>query len=142
MVESYSPKYGFVVSRKKYLQMIRPMMMRPFIENTKNAPETVYTGHVTGTTLYGVYVELNECITGMVHKTLASDELREAMRNNTINPDTEISVYVHKIEGNRLILSDVAPSEREAVIARREAEDEAEKNNHLAQKAAQQAEKQ
>ena len=37
-----------------------------------------------------------------------------------------------------LILSDVAPKERKAVIARREAEDNAEKSEHLAQKRSQQ----
>lgn len=136
MVESFTPKYGFVVSRKKYLQKIRPMMLKPFIDNMEDAPDTVYTGYITGATQYGVYVELNECVTGMVHKTLASDELRQAMREGKIEAGTQIQVYGHRIDGTRLILSDVAPKEREAVIARREAEDEAEKSAHLAAKAA------
>ncbi len=27
-----------------------------------------YTGHVTGTTPFGIFVEFNECLTGMIHK--------------------------------------------------------------------------
>jgi hypothetical protein len=45
------------------------------------------------------------------------------MKNNSIEPGTEIQVHVHKIEGNRVILSDVPSEERDAVIARREAEE-------------------
>ena len=73
--------------------------------------------------------KLDEYITGMMHKSLVSDNTREAMRNRTIKPGDEYTVYIHKIENNRVILSDVPSSERDAVIARREAEDELEKVN-------------
>lgn len=136
MIESYTENNGFVVSRKKYIQKLRPIKLRAYEDRLDDAPNTVYTGVVTGATQYGVYVELDEFITGMVHKTLASDELRDAMRKGEVAPGTVLQVYGHKIENNRLILSDVAPELREEVIAKREAEDEAEKSAHLAQKAA------
>lgn len=136
MVESFTEQNGFVVSRKKYIQKLRPIKLRNYEDRLEDAPNTVYTGTVTGATLYGVYVELDEFITGMVHKTLASDELREAMRKGEVTPGTVLQVYGHKIENNRLILSDVAPEFRAEVIAKREAEDEAEKSAHLVQKAA------
>ena len=143
MIESWNPKYGFVVSRKKFINKVAPFKMQPIEETLKKAPETVYKGKITGANQFGVYVELDEFITGMIHKTLASDTLRDAMRKNAaeggvIVPGTEIEVYAHKIENGRLILSDVAPKERKAVIARREAEDNAEKSEHLAQKRSQQ----
>ena len=143
MIESWNPKYGFVVSRKKFINKVAPFKMQPIEETLKKAPETVYKGKITGANQFGVYVELDEFITGMIHKTLASDTLRDAMRKNAaeggvIVPGTEVEVYVHKIENGRLILSDVAPKERKAVIARREAEDNAEKSEHLAQKRSQQ----
>ena len=61
----------------------------------------------------------------MLHQTLVKDETREAMRNNEIAAGSNAQVYVHKIEKNRVILSDVPSDEREAVIARREAEETA-----------------
>ena len=63
----------------------------------------------------------------MLHKSLVSDTTREAMRQNSIKPGTEFNVYIHKIENNRVILSDVPSDERDAVIAKRELEDEQEK---------------
>lgn len=129
MVESWDPTYGFVVSRKKYLKTILPIKINNVIDELKDNQDKVFTGHVTGTTPFGVFVELDEYLTGMLHKTLVKDETREAMRNNSITAGTEINVYIHKIEGNRIILSDVPSAERDAVIARREAEEESEKKS-------------
>lgn len=140
MVESWNPKYGFVVSRKKYLNKIRPLKIKTFEETLKNAPDTVFTGKITGSNQYGVFVELNEFITGMVHKSLASDELRQKMRDDALNPGTvivpgtDIQVYLHKIENGRVILSDVNPKDRPTVMEKREKEDNAEKSEHIAQK--------
>lgn len=134
MVESWSPKYGFVVSRKKYLNKIRPIKLKPIEDTLKSAPDTVYTGKVTGSNQFGVFVELNEFVTGMLHKTLVSDSLRQAMRDGTVESGSDITVYVHKIENGRVILSDVNTAERPAIIAKREAEDNAEKSEHIAQK--------
>ena len=47
------------------------------------------------------------------------------MRNNEIVAGSNVQVYVHKIEKKRVILSDVPSDERDAVIARREAEEAA-----------------
>lgn len=129
MVESWDPNYGFVVSRKKYLRRMLPTKINALHEILEKDKDTVFTGHVTGTTPFGVFVELDEFITGMLHKTLVRDETREAMRENTILPGTEVKVYVHKIEGTRVILSDVPSAERDIVIARREAEEMIEKNS-------------
>ena len=134
MVESWNPKYGFVVSRKKYLNKIRPIKLKPIEDTLKSAHDTVYTGKITGSNQFGVFVELNEFVTGMLHKTLVSDSLRQAMRDGTVEAGSDITVYVHKIENGRVILSDVNTAERPAIIAKREAEDNAEKSEHIAQK--------
>ena len=144
MVESWTPKYGFVVSRKKYLNRMRPFKIQPIREALKTNPDKIYTGVVTGATQFGVFVELDEFITGMLHKTLVSDETREKMRTGEIQPGTEVQVYVHRIdtikrgdeETERVILSDVPTAERDAVIEKRTAEDNQEKSAHLAEKAA------
>lgn len=128
MVESWDPNYGFVVSRKKYLRTVLPTKINELLAKLDQNKDTLFTGHVTGTTPFGVFVELDEYITGMLHKTLVRDETRDAMRDNTILPGTEVKVYVHKVEGTRVILSDVPSAERDVVIARREAEEIMEKN--------------
>ena len=146
MVESYDPNFGFVVSRKKYLKRMLPIKIQELEDVLANNKDTVFTGHVTGTSPFGVFVEIDEFITGMLHKTLVQDETREAMRNNSIAAGTEVQVYVHKIEKSkarengklvdryRVILSDVPSEERDAVIARREAEEAAEKAEYENQK--------
>lgn len=134
MIESYSERYGFVVSRKKYINKVRHRMVEPIRKELEKNPDKIYRGKITGATQYGVFVELNEYVNGMLHKTLVSDSLREAMRNGQIQSGTEIDVYVHKVENGKVILSDVPLAERDAVIARREAEDSQEKSEHIAQK--------
>lgn len=138
MVESYDKKLGFVVSRKKFLQTIAPTYTNQVAEMVKANPDVIFGGKVTGTTPFGVFIELEGfggCLTGMVHKSLMSDQLREDLRQNKIAPDTVMNIYVHKItrEGKnlRLIFTDVPTAEREAVIARREAEDAAEKAEYV-----------
>ena len=134
MVESWDPSYGFVVSRKKFLRTMLPSKINEMHNKLLDNVDTVFTGHVTGTTPFGVFVELDEFITGMLHKTLVKDETREAMRNNEIVPGTEVNVYVHKIDGTRVILSDVPSAERDVIIAKREAEEEQEKAEALSAK--------
>lgn len=136
MVESWDPSYGFVVSRKKFLRTMLPSKINELNNKLHDNIDTVFTGHVTGTTPFGVFVELDEFITGMLHKTLVKDETRDAMRNNEIIAGTEVKVYVHKIEGTRVILSDVPSTEREPIIARREAEEEREKAEAISAKMA------
>lgn len=135
MVESFDKKLGFVVSRKKYLRKITPKYMATLNDQLATDPNMSFSVKVTGTTPFGVFCEMNEVLTGMVHKTLMSDELREALRKNEIKPDTTINVFVHKIEKGRIILSDVPSSEREAIIAKREAEDAQEKADYTSAKA-------
>ena len=123
MIDSWDPNIKFVVSRKKFIRTMLPVKIQKLKEQLKENKDMVFTGHVTGHTEFGIFVELDDFITGMLHKTLVRDETREQMKNNSIEPGTEIQVYVHKIEGNRVILSDVPSEERDAVIARREAEE-------------------
>lgn len=133
MVESWNPRYGFVVSRKKFLNKVRPFKVRPIQDELKKNPDKLYIGRVTGATNFGIFIELDEYITGMLHKTLASDEMRQKIRDyETVEAGSEMQVYVHAVEfdydGNpRVIFSDVPSAERNAVIAKREAEEEKEK---------------
>jgi len=134
MVESYDEKLGFVVSRKKYLHTITPMYMKQLADKFAEDKDTVFEGTITGTTPFGIFIELKNfggCVTGMIHKSLMSDNLRDALRQNNVEANTDIQVYVHKIENGRAIFTDVHSSEREVVIAKREAEDAKEKSTYV-----------
>lgn len=138
MVESYDPKYGFIVSRKKYLHTIIPIYLKKLEAQLKENVDMPLEVTVTGTTPFGIFCEINEVLTGMIHKTLMSDELRERLRQNKVNAQEKLTVYVHRIErqGNssRIILSDVISKDRDAVVERREAEDLQEKTDYVTAK--------
>lgn len=97
MIESYSESEGtYIVSRKKYLQSLIP----------ERASELEYgdihNGHVTGTTPFGVFIEFDDCLTGMIHKA----NLREDWQNriDEIKPGFEIEFYIKEVikeKGNR-----------------------------------------
>lgn len=126
MVEAYDPNLGFVVSRKKYLRTLLPNELDKLQAQFDENPELQVTGRVTGTTKFGVFIEINEFITGMLHKTLVDDEVRQMIRDNAIEDGSMFTAYLHKIDGTRVILSNVPLAERDAVIAKREAEEEEE----------------
>ena len=138
MVESYDSKFGFIVSRKKYLRTIVPIYLKNLEAQLKENKDTMLEVTVTGTTPFGIFCEINEALTGMIHKTLMSDELRERLRQNQVAAEEKLVIYVHKIEregkSSRIILSDVASADREAVIAKREAEDLQEKSEYVTAK--------
>jgi predicted RNA-binding protein with RPS1 domain len=130
MVESYNPVYKtFVVSRVKYLEFSKPAILNQLIEKLNENPNMSVEATITNATDFGVFVVVDEYITGMLHKTLVSDDLRQMMRDGKVPVGEKLDVYFHRIEteDNRIIFSDVALEDRDVIIARREAEDEAEK---------------
>jgi ribosomal protein S1 len=90
MIESYAEQEGtYIVSRRKYLQSLIPDAIKELDY------ESPYTGVVTGTTKFGVFVEFNECLTGMIHKANINPEWSE--RISEIKPGFEIDFYVKEI---------------------------------------------
>lgn len=93
MIESYADREGtYIVSRRKYLQSLIPEAVK---ELSYDMP---YTGMVTGTAPFGVFVEFNECLTGMIHKANIHPEWQE--RISEIKPGFEIEFYVKEIIKN------------------------------------------
>ena len=101
MIESFSREEGtYIVSRRKYLQSLIPKAIKDLKINT------VYTGNVTGTTDFGVFVEFNECLTGMIHKTNIDPEWADKIKQ--IMPGYEIQFYVKEIiKGDKIILTQI-----------------------------------
>jgi len=105
MLESLQQEKGvYVVSRKKYLNSLIPIAIKQLKKTKLENPETVYSGYVTGTKDFGVFVEFNECLTGMIHKVNIDLEWQDRLMD--IKPGTPIEFYVRDIlKGDKVILS-------------------------------------
>lgn len=100
MIESYSDQEGtYIVSRRKYLKTLIPQA----IDELKLS--TIYNGHVTGTTPFGVFVEFNDCLTGMIHKANINEDWRDKISD--IIPGMEIDFYVKEIIKDKIILTQI-----------------------------------
>lgn len=98
---SFSADKGtIVVSHRKYLQAMIPVA----IEQLNAAPaETEYTGTVTGTAKFGVFVEFNNCLTGMIHVNDLNQELSKRLVAGQIQPGEEITFKVKEIISEKKI---------------------------------------
>lgn len=101
MLESLQQEKGvYVVSRKKFLQSLIPDEVKKLKKGEK------YEGVVTGTKDFGVFVEFNKCLTGMIYKVNVLPEYQSQL--GKIPAGTAIEFYVRDIlKGNKLILTQV-----------------------------------
>jgi ribosomal protein S1 len=100
MIESYSGDEGtYIVSRRRFLQRLIPSAIKELQSGE------VYNGHVTGTTPFGVFVEFNECLTGMIHKANVDPEWQEKL--TTIKPGFEIQFYIKEVIKDKIILTQI-----------------------------------
>lgn len=100
MIESYSYEEGtYIVSRRKYLQSLIPDAIKS-LESGK-----IYLGNVTGTTEFGVFVEFNDCLTGMIHKSNMHPDWTN--RISQITPGLSIEFYIKEIIKDKIILTQI-----------------------------------
>ena len=103
MLETLQQDKGvYVVSRKKYLNSLIPEK----IKEIKSAPhDKVYRGHVTGTREFGIFVQFEDCLTGMIHRANIAEEHQH--RIDTIKPGSIIDFYIKDIikGGQQIILT-------------------------------------
>ena len=100
MIESYSKEEGtYIVSRRKYLKTLIPEAL----DNLRN--NEIYTGRVTGTTPFGIFVEFNECLTGMIHKANVDVSWQDKLSD--IKPGFEIEFYVKELIKDKIILTQI-----------------------------------
>ena len=107
-LETLQQERGFyVVSRKKFLDA---HMFEDELHKLKRGK--LYVGHVTGTTPFGVFVQFNGCLTGMIHKANAGEPLKALIKEDgriDVKPGTGIEFYVKDIakKGRQIILTQV-----------------------------------
>ena len=109
MIESYDRNKGtYIVNRKRFLEtLIKGKIKELEVGQTGNP----YTGRVTGTTDYGVFVEFNGGLTGLIHAAnIATESLNAIGISNVkeIPEGTEIVFYIKDIlKNNRIILTQI-----------------------------------
>jgi len=90
-----------VVSHREYLKTLIPTK----VKERRAKLDEQFTGRVTGTTKFGVFVEFDDCLTGMIPK----EELVEsasAYFERSIKPGDEISCWVKDfINDNKITLT-------------------------------------
>jgi ribosomal protein S1 len=108
MVEDYLKDAGtFVFSHKKYLSHIIPAKIAEL------SLEEKYTGTVTGSAKFGIFVEFNEIFTGLIHTSKMTPDMRESFKNDPPTPGSEISFWIKEITADKkIILTDEDPSIR------------------------------
>jgi ribosomal protein S1 len=100
MIESYSENEGtYIVSRRRYLQTLIPEAIKNIDFNK------MYTGYVTGTTPFGIFVEFDKCLTGMIHKANITPEWAD--RISDIKPGFKIDFYIKEVIKNKIILTQI-----------------------------------
>lgn len=91
---SYSPEKGTViVSHRKYLQALIPNAIEALRNNIGETKE----GTVTGSTKYGVFVEFDNCLTGMIHSNDLNPEMAKKHKAREINPGDAIEFKIKEI---------------------------------------------
>jgi len=107
MLETLQQEKGvYVVSRKKYLQSLIPLEIEKIKADRLVDAEKVYTGTVTGTKDFGVFIEFNDCLTGMIHKVNLNPAFQDKITE--IESGTVIDFYVRDVlKGDKIILTQI-----------------------------------
>lgn len=98
---SFSEKRGtIVVSHREYLKAMIPSKIEALKENLGQE----LTGKVTGSAKYGVFVEFDECLTGMIHVNDLTPELLKAHRAREIKPGDDINFKIKEVVSDTKII--------------------------------------
>lgn len=98
---SFSEKRGtIVVSHREYLKAMIPSKIEALKENLGQD----LTGKVTGSAKYGVFVEFDECLTGMIHVNDLTPEILKAHRAREVRPGDDINFKIKEVVSNTKII--------------------------------------
>ena len=150
MIMRFIEGTGFIVSRKMYLAKVTPNKIKELKAEWKEHPERIYRATVTGTQDFGVFLEINEYYTGLLHKMYVTEETASRIEltyswNKSLQPDPSLppiepdpeevpagvikpgdwfDVVIYNItDDNRIVFTNILdPNERKAVVEVREKE--------------------
>jgi len=109
MLETLQQDKGiYVVSRRKYLQSKVKTEIKKIKDNYNKDKTIVYDGTVTGTKSFGIFVEFNECLTGMIYRYNVDPEWTTDDKWRQISPGMPINFYVKDIiKDKKLVLTQI-----------------------------------
>ena len=112
MVEDFLKEMNsFIVSHKKYIEHVLPQKIAELDLNK------IYSGTVTGTSKYGIFVEFGEIFTGLLHVSKMKDSTLDLFRRRMFKPGDAASFYIGEItKENRIILTEESPEEKKKKI--------------------------
>lgn len=94
-----------VVSHRDYLKTLIPQSIKSLQFGVE------YSGFVTGVSKHGVFVEFNECLTGLIAKKDISSDSMEDFENRRIKAGDSINFYVSEIiDNDKIVLSQSLPT--------------------------------
>lgn len=102
---NYSKEKDYiVVSHREYLKTLVPT------EISKLEFGKEYNGFVTGTSKHGIFVEFNECLTGLISKADILDENLENFENRKIKAGDPITFFISEIiDNDKIVISQKKP---------------------------------
>jgi predicted RNA-binding protein with RPS1 domain len=108
MIEDYLVETKtFIVSNKKYIKHILPSRTDAL------DPMAMYTGTITGTAKYGIFVEFDEIFTGLLHYSKMTSDTRDKFKSRGFRPGDELNFWIKEITNdNRIILSEENPEQK------------------------------
>jgi len=110
MLETLQQDKGvYVVSRRKYLQSLINDEIKKVKNDFDENKEKVYEGYVTGTQSFGVFVEFNDCLTGMIHRYNIHPDWNNDKSWRSIVPGMKINFYIKDIimKKRKIILTQI-----------------------------------
>jgi len=98
---SFSSSRGtIVVSHREYLKAMIPNT----IEKIQEDLTLERTGNVTGSTKYGIFVEFEGCLTGMIHVNDLTADVLKRHKSREIQPGEEINFKIKEVVSNNKII--------------------------------------
>lgn len=108
MVESFLPEMNsFIVSHKKYIEHVLPTKINELDMAMR------FTGTVTGSSKYGVFLEFDEIFTGLLHESKMKANTLSMFTQRKFAPGDTLEFYIYEVtRDNRIILTEESPEER------------------------------
>jgi small subunit ribosomal protein S1 len=105
MAINYSKEKDYVVvSHREYLKTLIPS------EISKLEQGKLYDGFITGTSKHGIFVEFNQCLTGLISRSSVAAELVEDFDNRRIKAGQPIQFWISEIiDNDRIVLTQYEP---------------------------------
>jgi ribosomal protein S1 len=102
---NYSKEKDYVVvSHREYLKTLIPS------EIDKLEQGKLYEGFITGMSKHGIFVEFNQCLTGLISRSSISPEFIDDFDNRKMKPGAPIAFWVYEIiDNDRIVLTQSKP---------------------------------